>query len=165
MSALDIAFVTAPFEYYLDFGDRISVIAPDSGSPPTGRLNYPLYARLGAAAALAAGGICAGQPEAVLAVLRDAGVPVVPLEHVASSPGSVALTFDDGPHPTITPRVLEHVLYFAKYIITDIDENRRGIVVLRVGHDPREGLLHLLGGRVALDAEHLVVVALGHDRP
>ncbi|MBA3854990.1 MAG: hypothetical protein C0503_11275, partial [Gemmatimonas sp.] len=34
----------------LDFGDRIAVIAPDSGAPPTGQLNYPLYARLGAAA-------------------------------------------------------------------------------------------------------------------
>jgi TolB protein len=36
----------------LDFGDRISVIAPDSGAPPVGKLNYPLYARLGAAAVL-----------------------------------------------------------------------------------------------------------------
>ena len=36
----------------LDFGDRISVIAPDSGMPPTGALNYPIYARLGAAAVL-----------------------------------------------------------------------------------------------------------------
>ena len=36
----------------LDFGDRISVIAPDSGAMPSGKLNYPLYARLGAAAVL-----------------------------------------------------------------------------------------------------------------
>ncbi len=36
----------------IDFGDRVSVIAPDSGAPPTGKLNYPLYARLGAAAVL-----------------------------------------------------------------------------------------------------------------
>ncbi len=36
----------------LDFGDRISVIAPDSGAPVMGKLNYPLYARLGAAAVL-----------------------------------------------------------------------------------------------------------------
>ena len=36
----------------LDFGDRVSVIAPDSGVPPSGKLNYPLYARLGAAAIL-----------------------------------------------------------------------------------------------------------------
>lgn len=36
----------------LDFGDRISVIAPDSGVVPTGKLNYPLYSRLGAAAVL-----------------------------------------------------------------------------------------------------------------
>lgn len=36
----------------LDYGDRISVIAPDSGAPPTGKLNYALYARLGAAAVL-----------------------------------------------------------------------------------------------------------------
>lgn len=36
----------------LDFGDRISVIAPDSGGPVNGPLNYQLYARLGAAAVL-----------------------------------------------------------------------------------------------------------------
>ena len=30
----------------LDFSDRITVIAPDSGEPPTGALNYPLYAKL-----------------------------------------------------------------------------------------------------------------------
>ena len=36
----------------IDFGDRVSVIAPDSGTPPAGKLNYPLYARLGAAAVL-----------------------------------------------------------------------------------------------------------------
>lgn len=36
----------------LDYGDRISVIAPDSGAPATGALNYPLFARLGAAAIL-----------------------------------------------------------------------------------------------------------------
>ncbi|MEX2181780.1 MAG: hypothetical protein WD771_07035 [Gemmatimonadaceae bacterium] len=36
----------------IDFGDRIGVIAPDSGSAPTGTLNYPLYAALGAAAVL-----------------------------------------------------------------------------------------------------------------
>ena len=36
----------------LDFGDRISVIAPADGVAPSGNLNYPLYARLGAAAVL-----------------------------------------------------------------------------------------------------------------
>lgn len=36
----------------LDFGDRITVIAPDSGMPPAGALNYALYGRLGAAAIL-----------------------------------------------------------------------------------------------------------------
>lgn len=36
----------------LDFGDRITVIAPDSGDVPTGKLNYQLYGRLGAAAVL-----------------------------------------------------------------------------------------------------------------
>jgi TolB protein len=36
----------------LDYGDRIAVIAPDSGAPPTGTLNYPMYAQLGAAAVL-----------------------------------------------------------------------------------------------------------------
>lgn len=34
----------------LDFGNRVAVIAPDSGAPVMGTLNYPLYARLGAAA-------------------------------------------------------------------------------------------------------------------
>ncbi|MGA0920546.1 MAG: hypothetical protein ACO32Z_05395 [Gemmatimonadaceae bacterium] len=34
----------------LAFGHRLTVISPDSGAvPPAGRLNYPLYARLGAA--------------------------------------------------------------------------------------------------------------------
>ncbi len=36
----------------LDFGDRVSVIAPMDAEMPTGALNYPLYARLGAAAVL-----------------------------------------------------------------------------------------------------------------
>jgi len=36
----------------LDFGDRISVIAPASGEPPVGKLNYQLYGSLGAAAVL-----------------------------------------------------------------------------------------------------------------
>lgn len=36
----------------LDFGDRISVIAPDSGAPVTGAINYALYGRLGAAAVI-----------------------------------------------------------------------------------------------------------------
>ncbi len=38
----------------LDFGDRVNVIAPDGGEPPSGALNYPLYARLGAAAVVQA---------------------------------------------------------------------------------------------------------------
>lgn len=36
----------------LDHGDRVTVIAPDSGAPPTGTLNYALYAAMGAAAIL-----------------------------------------------------------------------------------------------------------------
>jgi TolB protein len=36
----------------LDYGNRVTVIAPDSGLAPTGALNYPLFARLGAAAVL-----------------------------------------------------------------------------------------------------------------
>jgi len=36
----------------LDFGDRVSVVMADSGTAPTGALNYPLYARLGAAAVI-----------------------------------------------------------------------------------------------------------------
>lgn len=36
----------------LDHGDRITVISPDSGSPPSGVLNYSLYGALGAAAVL-----------------------------------------------------------------------------------------------------------------
>jgi len=52
----------------LDYGDRISVIAPDAGLAPTGALNYPLYARLGAAAVLQMTITPAG---AVHAVLHD----------------------------------------------------------------------------------------------
>jgi TolB protein len=36
----------------LDFGDRVSVVMADSGAAPSGALNYPLYARLGAAAVI-----------------------------------------------------------------------------------------------------------------
>jgi len=36
----------------LDYGDRVSVVMADSGTAPTGALNYPLYARLGAAAVI-----------------------------------------------------------------------------------------------------------------
>lgn len=36
----------------LDFGDRVGVIAPLDAEMPQGALNYPLYARLGAAAVL-----------------------------------------------------------------------------------------------------------------
>jgi TolB protein len=36
----------------LDHGDRITVIAPDSGAPPSGPLNYALYGAMGAAAIL-----------------------------------------------------------------------------------------------------------------
>lgn len=36
----------------LDFGDRVSVVMADSGTAPTGALNYALYARLGAAAVI-----------------------------------------------------------------------------------------------------------------
>lgn len=36
----------------LDFGNRVSVIAPDSGAAVNGPLNYQLYSRLGAAAVL-----------------------------------------------------------------------------------------------------------------
>jgi len=39
----------------LDHGDRITVITPDSGSPPSGTLNYSLYGALGAAAVLQLG--------------------------------------------------------------------------------------------------------------
>ncbi len=38
----------------LDFGDRVAVIAADSGDAPTGTLNYPVYASLGAAAVVQA---------------------------------------------------------------------------------------------------------------
>jgi len=36
----------------LDFGNRVTVIAPESGLPPTGALNYALYGQIGAAAIL-----------------------------------------------------------------------------------------------------------------
>lgn len=44
--------IRAIFARDLDFGDRVSVIAPDSGGVVNGPLNYQLYARLGAAAVL-----------------------------------------------------------------------------------------------------------------
>lgn len=34
----------------LDFGDRLTVISAEAGPPPTGRINYELYAKLGASA-------------------------------------------------------------------------------------------------------------------
>jgi TolB protein len=34
----------------LDFGDRVTVISAEAGPPPTGKLNYELYAKLGASA-------------------------------------------------------------------------------------------------------------------
>jgi TolB protein len=62
MAGEDADSIRAVITRDLDFGDRISVIAPDSGEIPAGPLNYPLYARLGAAAVLqlshnAAGGL------------------------------------------------------------------------------------------------------------
>ena len=38
----------------LDYGDRVTVISADSGDAPTGTLNYPTYAALGAAAVVQA---------------------------------------------------------------------------------------------------------------
>lgn len=52
MAGADADSIRAVITRDLDFGDRISVIAPDSGEVPVGALNYPLYARLGAAAVL-----------------------------------------------------------------------------------------------------------------
>ena len=37
-----------------DFSDRVSLIPLDSGPPPSGALNYPLYARLSAVAVVQA---------------------------------------------------------------------------------------------------------------
>ena len=34
----------------LDFGDRLTVISADAGPPPVGRINYELYAKMGASA-------------------------------------------------------------------------------------------------------------------
>ena len=38
----------------LDYGDRVNRMAPDSGDPPAGALNYPLYAQMGAVAVVQA---------------------------------------------------------------------------------------------------------------
>ena len=46
--------VRAIFARDLDFGDRVTVIAPDGGEPPAGALNYALFAKLGAAAVVQA---------------------------------------------------------------------------------------------------------------
>ena len=52
MQGADADSIRAIITRDLDFGDRLSVIAPDSGAPPIGKLNYALYARLGSAAIL-----------------------------------------------------------------------------------------------------------------
>jgi TolB protein len=62
MTGADADSIRAIITRDLDFGDRISVIAPTDGEISSGALNYPLYARLGAAAVLqlshnAAGGL------------------------------------------------------------------------------------------------------------
>ena len=54
----------------LDFGDRVTVIAPEGGELPSGPLNYPLYASLGAAAVLQAAVTPAG---ALHVALHDVG--------------------------------------------------------------------------------------------
>ena len=50
----------------LDFGDRITVIQSDGGEPPTGTLNYPVYASLGAAAVVQASVTPAGSLHVVV---------------------------------------------------------------------------------------------------
>ena len=48
----DAASIRAIVGRDLDFGDRITVIAPDGGLVPSGAINYALFQRLGAAALL-----------------------------------------------------------------------------------------------------------------
>ena len=52
MQGLDADSIRAIIARDLDFGDRVTVIAPDSGLPSAGQLNYALYAQLGASAVL-----------------------------------------------------------------------------------------------------------------
>jgi DNA-directed RNA polymerase subunit beta' len=58
--------------------------------------------------------------------------PVSHIWFVKGTPSRIGLMLD------ITPRVLEHVLYFAKYIITDIDENRRQRLVAQIRRETEE---------------------------
>ncbi|MBX9928872.1 MAG: hypothetical protein K2X99_08165 [Gemmatimonadaceae bacterium] len=58
--------VRAILQRDLDFGDRLTVIAAATGEAPTGALNYPLYARLGAAAVVQASVTPAGALHVVL---------------------------------------------------------------------------------------------------
>jgi len=73
----------------LDFSDRISVIAPDSGEAPAGALNYPLYAKLSAVAV-------------VQAVVTPAGALHVSVHEVAQK--RVVLVMDMAlPVPALSP--------------------------------------------------------------
>ena len=50
VSGLNGDSVRAMIARDLDFGDRLTIISADAGPPPTGAINYLLYAKLGAAA-------------------------------------------------------------------------------------------------------------------
>lgn len=82
MQGLDADSIKAIISRDLDYGDRITVIAPDSGQPTTGTLNYPLFARLGAAAILQVSPTAGGTLRLVLhevaaaRVLQSAELPL-----------------------------------------------------------------------------------------
>jgi TolB protein len=66
----------------LDFGDRVTVMTSDGGDAPTGLLNYPAYAAMGAAAVVQATVTPAGSLHIVVhdvAAARVMGVSDVPL--------------------------------------------------------------------------------------
>ena len=74
----------------LDYGDRITAIVPDGGDPPTGALNYPLYARLGAQAV-------------VQAAVTPSGSLHIALHDIAAAKVSMVGDFPM-PQPALTPQ-------------------------------------------------------------
>ena len=55
--------------------------------------------------------------------------PVSHIWFVKGTPSRIGLLLD------MTPRVLEQVLYFAKYVITDVDEEARQKAIQQVEHE------------------------------
>src|SRR5215207_4671093 len=58
--------------------------------------------------------------------------PVSHIWFVKGTPSRIGLLLD------VTPRLLEHVLYFAKYIITDVNEQQRQRLIQQIQHETEQ---------------------------